>query len=153
MPGGGKITERTLIMVKPGALKRNLAGKILERFESAGLALIAARMVHLDLPRVESFYEMHRGKDFFERLCAYMSSGPCLVAVLEGDGAVWRARQAIGETDPAKWMPGTIRGDFAETVTKNSAHGSDSLESAEREIAFFFGTMELYPRASAGANS
>ena len=138
--------ERTLSIIKPDAVARNLIGKIISRFEDHGLRVVAARMIHLSREQAEQFYEVHQGRPFFAALVDYMTSGPALVQVLEGDNAIARNREIMGATDPAKVAPGTIRADFAESVTRNAAHGSDAPETAAAEIAFFFSPDQLCPR-------
>ena len=138
--------ERTLSIIKPDAVARNLIGKIISRFEDHGLRVVAARMIHLSREQAEQFYEVHQGRRFFATLVDYMTSGPALVQVLEGDNAIARNREIMGATDPAKAAPGTIRADFAESVTRNAAHGSDAPETAAAEIAFFFSPDQLCPR-------
>jgi len=138
--------ERTLSIIKPDAVARNLIGKIISRFEDHGLRVVAARMIHLSREQAEQFYEVHQGRPFFAALVDYMTSGPALVQVLEGDNAIARNREIMGATDPAKAAPGTIRADFAESVTRNAAHGSDAPETAAAEIAFFFSPDQLCPR-------
>ena len=135
--------ERTLSIIKPDAVARNLIGKIISRFEDHGLRVVAARMIHLSREQAEQFYEVHQGRPFFAALVDYMTSGPALVQVLEGDNAIARNREIMGATDPAKAAPGTIRADFAESVTRNAAHGSDAPETAAAEIAFFFSPDQL----------
>ncbi|RME86884.1 MAG: nucleoside-diphosphate kinase, partial [Zetaproteobacteria bacterium] len=121
-------------------------GDIIRRFEANGLEIIAAKMVRLSAEEAGRFYEVHRGKPFFNDLCRYMSSGPILVMVLEGKNAIQLNRQLMGATDPKKAEPGTIRADFAESIEANAVHGSDSPESAAREIAFFFSELEIHSR-------
>jgi nucleoside-diphosphate kinase len=135
--------ERTLTIVKPDAVGRGLAGQIIARFEQAGLALRAARLVHLSREDAAGFYVVHKDRPFYASLCAFMSSGPCLPMVLEGEGAIARLRDLMGATDPAKAAPGTIRKDFAENVERNAVHGSDSAESAAVEIPYFFSALEI----------
>ena len=135
--------ERTLSIIKPDAVARNLIGKIISRFEDHGLRVVAARMIHLSREQAEQFYEVHQGRPFFAALVDYMTSGPALVQVLEGDNAIARNREIMGATDPAKAAPGTIRADFAEGVTRNAVHGSDAPETAAAEIAFFFSPDQL----------
>jgi nucleoside-diphosphate kinase len=139
--------QRTLSIVKPDAVARNLIGEIVSRFEKNGLRVIAARMLHLTPEQAGGFYAEHQGKSFYEDLVSYMTSGPVVVQVLEGEDAVARNRQLMGATDPKKAEPGTIRADFAESVEANAVHGSDSTESAEREIAYFFEPGEICPRS------
>lgn len=135
--------ERTLAIVKPDAFGRRLAGEILKRIEAAGLTLCALRLKHLTRAEAERFYEVHRARPFFGSLCEYMSSGPVVIAVLSGDGAIARWRELMGATDPAKAAAGTIRKDLGQDVEKNAVHGSDAPETAAREIGFFFSALEL----------
>ena len=135
--------ERTLSIIKPDAVARNLIGKIISRFEDHGLRVVAARMIHLSREQAEQFYEVHQGRPFFATLVDYMTSGPALVQVLEGDNAIARNREIMGATDPAKAAPGTIRKEFAESIEANSVHGSDSPENAKIEIEFFFKPEEI----------
>jgi nucleoside-diphosphate kinase len=130
--------ERTLSIIKPDAVSRNLIGEILRRFEAAGLRIAAAKLVRLTPERAEAFYAVHRQRPFFTSLCAYMSSGPIFVSILEGDSAIAKNREIMGATDPAKAAPGTIRKDFGKDVEQNAVHGSDGPETAASEIAFFF---------------
>lgn len=138
--------ERTLSIVKPDAVAGNNIGEIYRRFETAGLRIIAARMVHLTQSQAESFYAVHRERPFFSALVNFMISGPVMVQVLEGDDAIRRNREVMGATNPAEAAAGTIRHDLAETVDANAAHGSDSPETAREEIAFFFGEDDLHSR-------
>ncbi len=138
--------ERTLAIVKPDGVEKNLIGEVYRRFEQAGLRIVAARMMHLTRPQAEGFYAVHRERPFFGDLCAYMTSGPVVVQVLEGDDAVARHREIMGATDPKKAAPGTIRADLAKSIEENVVHGSDSAENAAREIAYFFAETELCPR-------
>lgn len=131
--------ETTLIMIKPNAVAKQVIGKIIDRFETAGLALTAARLEHLTRERCEAFYAEHQGKFFFDDLCAFMSSGPTMLMAVHGDDAIARARKLMGDTNPEKAAPGTIRADFADDMTRNAVHGSDSPASAARELAFHFG--------------
>ena len=135
--------ERTLSIVKPDAVGRNLIGEILKRFESAGLKITAAKLVRLTPDRARAFYAVHKERPFFEGLCAYMSSGPIFVSVLEGEGAIMKNREIMGATDPAKAAPGTIRKDWGKDVEQNAVHGSDAAETAASEIAFFFRPDEI----------
>lgn len=135
--------ERTLSIIKPDATKRNLTGRINARFEEAGLRIVAQKRVQLTRGQAEAFYGEHRGRPFFDSLCAFMTSGPVVVQVLEGEGAIARNREVMGATDPAKAAPGTIRKEFAQSIEANSVHGSDSPQSAAREIAFYFSALEL----------
>ena len=138
-------TERTLSIIKPDATRRNLTGKINARFEDAGLRIVGQRRVRLSREQAEAFYAVHRARPFFNDLCSFMVSGPVVVQVLEGDNAVAKNREIMGATDPAKANPGTIRKDFAESIEANSAHGSDSLDNAKQEIAFFFSGLDIVP--------
>ena len=138
--------ERTLSIVKPDGVARNLIGDVYRRFEQAGLCIVAARMLHLTRPQAEGFYAVHRERPFFRDLCAYMTSGPVMVQVLEGDSAVSRHREIMGATDPKKAAPGTIRADLATSIEENVVHGSDSAENAAREIAYFFSEIALCAR-------
>jgi nucleoside-diphosphate kinase len=139
--------ERTLSIVKPDAVARNLIGEIYARFEKGGLAIVAARMLRLSKAQARGFYAEHEGKPFFDDLVAYMTSGPVMVQVLEGADAVRRNRELMGSTNPADAAPGTIRADFAESLEANAVHGSDSAASAEREIGFFFEPEEICARS------
>jgi nucleoside-diphosphate kinase len=139
--------ERTLSIVKPDAVARNIIGEIYSRFENNGLIIVAARMMRLTEDDAKGFYAEHEGKPFFDDLVAYMTSGPVVVQVLEGEGAIAGNRELMGATNPAEAAPGTIRADFAESVEANAVHGSDSPESAEREIAYFFKPEEICPRS------
>ena len=136
-------TERTLSIIKPDATRRNLTGQIVARFETASLRVVAQKRIQLTRAQAEQFYAVHKARPFFDSLCKFMISGPVVVQVLEGDNAVARNREVMGATDPSKAAPGTIRKDFAESIEANSAHGSDSLENAAVEIAFFFSGLEL----------
>ncbi|MBM4219255.1 MAG: nucleoside-diphosphate kinase [Gammaproteobacteria bacterium] len=138
--------ERTLSIVKPDGVARNLIGDVYHRFERAGLKVVAARMLHLTQRQAEGFYAVHRERPFFRDLCAYMTSGPVMVQVLEGEAAVARNREIMGATDPKKAAPGTIRADLASSIEENVVHGSDSAENAAREIAYFFAETALCPR-------
>jgi nucleoside-diphosphate kinase len=138
--------ERTLSIVKPDGVRKNVIGEVYRRFEQAGLKLVAARMMKLSQAQAEGFYAVHRERPFFKDLVTYMTSGPVIVQVLEGDNAVARHREIMGATDPKKAAPGTIRADLAESIEQNVVHGSDSLENAAREIGYFFAETELCPR-------
>ena len=138
--------ERTLSIVKPDGVKANLIGEVYRRFETAGLAIVAARMLHLSQREAEGFYAVHRERPFFKDLVRYMISGPIIVQVLEGENAIARNRDIMGATDPKKAAPGTIRADFAASIEQNVVHGSDAADTAAREIAYFFSTTELHPR-------
>ena len=135
--------ERTLSIIKPDATRRNLTGKINSRFEEKGLRIVAQKRMHLSRAQAEQFYAVHKARPFFDSLCKFMTSGPVVVQVLEGENAVAKNREIMGATDPAKAAPGTIRKDFAESIEANSAHGSDSLENAAIEVAYFFSGLEL----------
>jgi nucleoside-diphosphate kinase len=136
--------ERTLSIIKPDAMGRNLIGEILKRFEAAGLKIVAGKLVRLTPERAQAFYAVHKERPFFEGLCVYMSSGPIFVSVLEGEGAIMKNREIMGATDPAKAAPGTIRKDFGKDVEQNAVHGSDGAETAATEIAFFFRPDEIH---------
>ena len=138
--------ERTLTIIKPDAVALGVAGQIISRFEQAGLRILAAKLVHLSPGQSAGFYIVHKARPFYASLCAFMTQGPCLPMVLEGEDAIARLRGLMGATDPAKAAPGTIRKDFAASIEANAVHGSDSLESAAFEIPFFFGTLEIHPR-------
>ena len=138
--------ERTLSIVKPDGVTRNLIGEVYRRFESAGLRIVAARMVHLSQADAEGFYAVHRERPFFKDLVRYMTSGPVVIQVLEGDNAIARNREIMGATDPRKAAPGTIRADLAQSIEANTVHGSDAADTAANEIAYFFRTTELCPR-------
>ena len=135
--------ERTFSIIKPDATRRNLTGKINARFEENGLRFVAQKRIRLTRQQAEQFYSVHAERSFFGDLCTFMTSGTVVVQVLEGENAVARNREIMGATNPANAAPGTIRADFAESVEANSVHGSDSLENAEKEIAFFFSGIEL----------
>ena len=138
--------ERTLSIVKPDGVGRNLIGEVLKRLEQAGLKVVAARMLHLSTAQAEGFYAVHRERPFFKDLVRFMTSGPVLVQVLEGEGAVARNREVMGATDPKKAAKGTIRADLAHNIEENIVHGSDAPETAVREIAYFFSEIEVCPR-------
>ena len=135
--------ERTLAIVKPDAVQRGLTGKILDRIEAAGLRIVALRKLHLSRGDAERFYAVHKARPFFGSLCEYMTSGPVVVAVLQGEGAIARWRQLMGATDPKKADAGTIRKEFGIDVEQNATHGSDAPETAAQEIAFFFPSREI----------
>jgi nucleoside-diphosphate kinase len=139
------MTERTLSIIKPDATRRNLTGKINAVIENAGLRIVAQRRVRLSRADAEKFYEVHKEKPFFAELVGFMTSGPVVVQVLEGENAVARYREVMGATNPANAAPGTIRKDFAESIEANSVHGSDSVETAKTEVAFFFAPAEICP--------
>ena len=139
--------ERTLSIVKPDGVSRNLIGEVYRRFETAGLRVVAARMLRLSPAQAEGFYEVHRERPFYRDLVRYMTSGPVMVQVLEGENAIARNREIMGATDPKKAAAGTIRADLAESIERNVVHGSDAPDTAAREIAFFFSGTELHSRA------
>lgn len=136
--------ERTLSIIKPDAVAKNVIGKIYSRFESNGLKIVASRMIHLSRTEAEGFYAVHRERPFFKDLVEFMMSGPVMVQALEGENAVAKNRELMGATDPKKADKGTIRADFAESIDANAVHGSDSLDNATIEIAYFFPSMEVY---------
>jgi nucleoside-diphosphate kinase len=136
-------TERTFSIVKPDATRRNLTGQVNARLEAAGLRIIAQKRVRLTRAQAEGFYAVHKARPFFNDLCTFMTSGPVVVQVLEGDNAVAKNREVMGATDPAKAAAGTIRKDFAESIEANSVHGSDSPENAAIEIKYFFSDIEI----------
>jgi nucleoside-diphosphate kinase len=138
--------ERTLSIVKPDGVQKNVIGDVYRRFEQAGLRIVAARMTRLTQSEAEGFYAVHSERPFFKDLVSYMTSGPVMIQVLEGEGAVLRNRDIMGATDPRKAAPGTIRADLATSIEQNVVHGSDSLENAAREIAYFFAETDLCPR-------
>ena len=131
-------TEKTISIIKPDAVQKNVIGKILTRFEDAGLKITATKMMQLDAKLAGDFYAVHKERPFYNDLVSYMSSAPVVVTVLEGEGAVAKNRELMGATDPKEAAAGTIRADFAESIDANAVHGSDSLENAQKEIAFFF---------------
>jgi len=135
--------ERTLSIIKPDATRRNLTGQIVARFESAGLRVVAQRRMRLSTAQAEAFYAVHSARPFFKSLVEFMTSGPVVVQVLEGEGAIAKNREVMGATDPAKAAPGTIRKDFAESIEANSCHGSDAAETAANEIKFFFSDLDI----------
>jgi nucleoside-diphosphate kinase len=136
--------QKTLSIIKPDAVRKNCIGEITKRFENAGLKVIAAKMESLNKEQVEKFYEIHKGKPFFNELVEFMSSGPVMIQVLEGPDAILRNRELMGATDPKQANPGTIRADFAENVSENAVHGSDSSETATKEINFFFSPDQCF---------
>ena len=138
--------ERTLSIIKPDAVAKNVIGQIYARFEKAGLKIIAARMAHLSRPDAEGFYAVHRGRPFFKDLVDFMISGPVMIQVLEGDNAILKNRDLMGATDPKKAAPGTIRADFAQSIDANAVHGSDAPETAQVEIGYFFPSHQVYSR-------
>ena len=139
-------TERTLSIIKPDAVAKNVVGQILARFEAAGLKVIAARMQHLSQREAEAFYAVHKERPFFKDLVSFMVSGPVMIQVLEGEGAIAKNRELMGATDPKKAEAGTIRADFADSIDANAVHGSDASETAQVEIAFFFPGMAVFSR-------
>jgi nucleoside-diphosphate kinase len=138
--------ERTLSIIKPDAVAKNAIGQIYARLEAAGLRVVAARMMWLSQRQAEGFYAVHRERPFFRDLVKFMTSGPVMVQVLEGEDAIARNRELMGATDPRQAAKGTIRADFAESIDANAVHGSDGPDTARTEIAFFFPTAEIYPR-------
>jgi len=138
--------ERTLSIIKPDAVAKNVIGHIYSRFEAAGLKLVAVRMMHLSEREAEGFYAVHRERPFFRDLVKFMVSGPVIVQVLEGEGAIARNRDLMGATDPKKAAKGTIRADFAESIDANAVHGSDGEDTARAEIAYFFPSLEIHSR-------
>jgi len=138
--------ERTFSIVKPDGVARNLIGEVLQRFEKAGLKVVAARMQHLSQRDAEGFYAVHAARPFFKDLVKYMTSGPVLLQVLEGENAIAKNREIMGATDPKKAAPGTIRADLAQSIEANTVHGSDAPETAAKEISYFFRETEICPR-------
>lgn len=138
--------ERTLSIIKPDAVAKNVIGQIYSRFEQAGLKIIAARMAQLSRADAEGFYAVHKARPFFKDLVDFMTSGPVIIQVLEGDSAIQKNRDLMGATDPKKAAKGTIRADFADSIDANAVHGSDSAENAAVEIAYFFATLDVCPR-------
>lgn len=138
--------ERTISIVKPDAVAKNIIGQIYSRFEQNGLRIVAAKMKHLSVREAQDFYAVHKERPFYADLVAFMTSGPVMIQVLEGENAVAKNRELMGATDPANAVPGTIRADFAESLSINAVHGSDSLENAAIEIAYFFSQSEICPR-------
>jgi len=135
--------ERTLSIIKPDATRRNLTGAIVDRFEKAGLRVVASKRLQLSAAQAQAFYAVHKERPFYASLVAFMTSGPVVVQVLEGESAVARNREVMGATNPANAAPGTIRKDFAESIEANSVHGSDAAETAANEIKFFFSDLEI----------
>ena len=136
-------TERTFSIIKPDATKRNITGKIVDRLESAGLRVVAQKRIHMTREQAEGFYAVHKERPFFNDLCTFMTSGPVVVQVLEGENAIAKNREVMGATNPKDAAPGTIRADFAESIEANSVHGSDAPETAAQEIKFFFTEAEI----------
>ena len=138
--------ERTLSIIKPDAVRKNAIGQILARFEASGLRIVAARMMHLSRAEAEGFYAVHRSRPFFRDLVEFMTSGPVLVQVLEGEDAIAKNRELMGATDPKRAAKGTIRADFADSIDANAVHGSDAPETARTEVAYFFPACEVFSR-------
>ena len=138
--------ERTLSIIKPDAVAKNVIGKIVSRFEAAGLKIVAAKLVQLSQADAEQFYAVHKERSFFKDLVSFMISGPVFVQALEGEDAITKNRDLMGATDPKKAAPGTIRADFADSIDANAVHGSDAAETAAQEVAFFFPGMNVYSR-------
>lgn len=138
--------ERTLSIIKPDAVAKNLIGQIYARFEQAGLKIVAARMMYLSRGEAEGFYAVHRERPFFKDLVEFMTSGPVMIQVLEGENAIQRNRDLMGATDPRKAAPGTIRADFAQSIDANAVHGSDSPQTAATEIGYFFPALDIFSR-------
>jgi len=141
-------TQRTLAIIKPDAVTKGVVGQIITRIERTGLAIIAAKLVHMTLAEARGFYIVHRQRPFYESLCAFMTQGPCLPMVLAGDDAIRKWRDLMGATDPVKAAAGTIRKDFAASIEANAVHGSDAPETAGFEIPYFFSSFELWPRST-----
>ena len=139
-------SERTLSIIKPDAVAKNVIGQIYSRFEGAGLKIVAARMAHLSQREAEAFYAVHKARPFFNDLVKFMISGPVMIQVLEGEGAIAKNRELMGATDPKKADKGTIRADFADSIDANAVHGSDAAETAATEIAFFFPGLDIHSR-------
>ena len=137
-------TQRTLSIIKPDATSKNIIGKIIDRFEENGLKVVAGKLIHMDQAKAAGFYAEHEDRPFFTNLVEYMTSAPVFVQVLEGDNAVLKNRELMGATNPSEADPGTIRADFAETIDANAVHGSDSEDSAAREISYFFDDSEIF---------
>jgi nucleoside-diphosphate kinase len=140
------VVERTLSIIKPDAVAKNVIGEIYSRFEKAGLKIVAARMLHLSQAEAEGFYAVHKERPFFKDLVKFMTSGPVMVQALEGENAILKHRDLMGATDPKKADKGTIRADFAESIDANAVHGSDAAETANNEIAYFFPSLNVYSR-------
>jgi len=138
--------ERTLSIIKPDGVEKNIIGEVYSRFEKAGLKIIAARMAHLSKEEAEGFYAVHKERPFFNALVEFMTSGPVMIQALEGENAINRNRELMGATNPAEAEPGTIRADFAKTIDANVVHGSDGEDTARNEIAYFFKEGEIFPR-------
>ena len=140
------MTQRTLAIIKPDAVAKGVAGQIITRIEGTGLKIVAARMIHMTHEQAAGFYAVHKDKPFYESLCSFMTKGPCITLVLEGDNAIQRWRDLMGATDFRKAAVGTIRADFASSIEANAVHGSDSPKSAAFEIGFFFSNADIHPR-------
>ncbi len=140
--------QKTLSIIKPDAVRKNCIGEITKRFESSGLKVIAARMDRLKKHQAEKFYEIHKNRPFYNELVEFMCSGPVMIQVLEGSNAILKNRELMGATDPQQALPGTIRADFAESVSQNAVHGSDSIDAAKQEIAFFFTPDQCFAEGS-----
>ena len=138
--------QRTLTIVKPDAVAKNVSGRIISRFEEAGFKILAARLIHMSEDDAAGFYAVHRARPFFKSLCTFMTQGPCIPMVLEADNAIQRWRDLMGATDPAKAAAGTIRKDFASSIEANAVHGSDAAQTAAFEIPYFFSSLDLCPR-------
>ncbi len=138
--------ERTISIIKPDAVGKNVIGEIYNRFEKAGLKIVAAKMMHLSREKAEGFYAVHKERPFFKDLVSFMTSGPVMIQVLEGENAISKNREVMGATNPAEAAPGTIRADFAETIDENAVHGSDGADTAKTEIEYFFTPEEICPR-------
>jgi len=138
--------QRTLTIIKPDAVAKGVSGQIIARFEQEGLKVLAAKLIHLSAAQAGGFYIVHKERPFYTSLCAFMTQGPCMPIVLEGESAIARLRELMGATDPAKAAAGTIRKDFAASIEANAVHGSDSPESAAFEIPYFFGALEIFAR-------
>jgi nucleoside-diphosphate kinase len=138
--------QRTLTIIKPDAVAKGVSGQIIARFEQEGLKVLAAKLIHLSAAQAGGFYIVHKERPFYASLCAFMTQGPCMPIVLEGESAIARLRELMGATDPAKAAAGTIRKDFAASIEANAVHGSDSPESAAFEIPYFFGALEIFAR-------
>ncbi len=138
--------ERTISIIKPDAVAKNVIGEIYSRFEKAGLKIVAAKMMHLSREKAGEFYDVHKERPFYGELVDFMTSGPVMVQVLEGEDAIAKNREVMGATNPKEAAPGTIRADFAESIDENAVHGSDAAETAAREIDFFFSAEEICPR-------
>ncbi len=138
--------ERTLAIIKPDAIGKGVMGRIIGRIEQAGFRVVAAKLIHMSFDEAAGFYAVHRERPFFRSLCEFMTQGPCLPMVLEGDGVIQRWREIMGATDPRKAAPGTIRAELAASIEANAVHGSDSPESAAYEIPYFFSSFEIHPR-------